>query len=129
MLHDGEIGEVYNIGGHNEKQNIEIVKLTIDSIKELIENNPEYQNALKTDISNINYNLIKYVKDRKGHDKRYAIDPTKITNELGWYPQTKFEDGIVKTIKWYLENQDWVDNVVSGDYQEYYEKIYRDRYK
>lgn len=127
VLHDGKVGEVYNIGGHNEKKNIDIVKLTIDSIKKLIENNPEYQKALKIDISNINYNLIKFVKDRKGHDKRYAIDPAKITNELGWYPEKKFEDGIIKTIKWYLENQDWVENVVSGDYQDYYKKMYKGR--
>lgn len=127
VVHNGKLGEIYNIGGNNEKQNIEIVKLIIDIIKELMENNPEYRKALKTDISNINHNLIKFVKDRKGHDKRYAIDPTKIRNELGWYPETKFEDGIVKTIKWYLENQDWVENVVSGDYQEYYEKMYKRR--
>ncbi|MDI3545800.1 MAG: dTDP-glucose 4,6-dehydratase [Rikenellaceae bacterium] len=127
VLHDGKLGEVYNIGGNNEKQNIEIVKLIIDIIRELMKNNPEYRKALKTDISNINHNLIKFVKDRKGHDKRYAIDPTKIRNELGWYPETKFEDGIVKTIKWYLENRDWVENVVTGDYQEYYKKMYKRR--
>lgn len=127
VLHDGRTGEVYNIGGHNEKQNIEIVKLTIDHIRTIIENNPEYQKILKTELSNINYNLIKFVKDRKGHDKRYAIDPTKITTELGWFPETKFDEGIVKTIKWYLENQDWVSDVVSGDYQEYYEKMYKGR--
>lgn len=127
VLHNGIIGEVYNVGGHNEKQNIEIVKLTIDEIKLLIESSPKYWKALKTDLSNVNYNLIKYVKDRKGHDKRYAIDPSKITKELGWYPETKFEDGIVKTIIWYLENQNWVDDVVSGDYQEYYTKMYKER--
>jgi len=72
----------------------------------------------------INNDLITFVKDRLGHDQRYAIDPTKITNALGWYPETKFEDGIVKTIVWYLENQDWVEEVTSGDYQGYYEKMY-----
>jgi dTDP-glucose 4,6-dehydratase len=124
VLHKGLIGEVYNVGGHNEKQNIEIVKLTIDYIRMLIENNLQYQNVLKTNLSNINYNLIKYVKDRKGHDKRYAINPTKITNELGWYPETKFDDGIVKTIKWFLENQEWVESVTSADYKQYYKRLY-----
>lgn len=127
VLHNGRIGEVYNIGGHNERQNIEIVKLTIDIIKDLMHKNPKYQCVLKTDLSNISYDLIKYVKDRKGHDKRYAIDPTKIRDELGWYPETKFEEGIVKTIKWYIENQDWVMSVISGDYQDYYEKMYKGR--
>jgi dTDP-glucose 4,6-dehydratase len=127
VLHEDKFGEVYNVGGHNEKENIEIVKLTIEMIKELIKKCPDYQSALKTDINNINYDLIKYVKDRKGHDKRYAIDPSKVKNELGWYPETKFEEGIVKTIKWYLENQQWVEDVVSGDYQEYYERMYEKR--
>jgi dTDP-glucose 4,6-dehydratase len=127
VLHDGKLGEVYNIGGNNEKQNIEIVKLIIDTIKKLMSENPSYKSVLKTDFSNINYDLIKYVKDRKGHDKRYAIEPTKIKNELGWYPKTKFEDGIVKTIKWYLENQNWVEDVVCGEYQQYYDKMYKDR--
>ncbi|MBS4539283.1 dTDP-glucose 4,6-dehydratase [Clostridium sp. D2Q-11] len=127
VLNDGKLGEVYNIGGHNEKQNIEIVKLIIDIINDLMSSKPEYKTRLKTDISNINYDLIRYVKDRKGHDKRYAIDPTKIKNELGWYPETKFEDGIIKTIIWYLKNAEWVENVVSGDYQNYYEKMYKDR--
>ena len=75
----------------------------------------------------INESLITFVKDRLGHDQRYAIDPTKITNELGWYPETKFETGIVKTIQWYLENQAWVENVTSGDYQKYYERMYKNR--
>lgn len=127
VLHKGKNGEIYNVGGHNEKQNIEIVNMIIDCIKELMERNPEYKKVLKTDISNLNYELIKFVKDRKGHDKRYAIDPNKITTELGWYPDTMFEVGIVKTIKWYLENQEWVADVISGDYQEYYEKMYGGR--
>ncbi|MBC2726060.1 dTDP-glucose 4,6-dehydratase [Desulfosporosinus sp.] len=124
VLHNGRVGEVYNVGGHNERKNVEIVKITIDHIKNLMENNPEYHRVLKTELSNINYDLIKFVKDRKGHDKRYAVDPTKITTELSWYPETKFEDGIVKTIKWYLENQKWVEDVVSRDYQDYYNKMY-----
>ena len=79
---------------------------------------------LKTDLSNINYDLITYVQDRLGHDMRYAIDPSKIARELGWYPETDFETGIRKTVKWYLENQEWVNEVISGDYQKYYEEMY-----
>ena len=108
IIHNGKVGEVYNVGGHNEKQNIEIVKIIC---KEL--NKPE--------------SLITYVTDRKGHDLRYAIDPTKIHNDLGWLPETKFEDGIKKTIKWYLENRDWWENIISGEYQNYYEKMYGNR--
>ncbi|MDR0546592.1 MAG: dTDP-glucose 4,6-dehydratase [Dysgonamonadaceae bacterium] len=124
---NGRVGEVYNVGGHNEKKNIEIVKLTISTIKHLMEENPAYQSVLKTSLDNINENLITYVTDRLGHDQRYAIDPTKITTELGWYPETKFEVGIVKTIRWYLENQAWVEEVTSGDYQKYYEQMYGNR--
>lgn len=127
VLNNGKLGEVYNVGGHNEKQNIEIVKIVIDTINKLMNENDEYKKVLDTDLENINYDLINYVTDRKGHDRRYAIDPTKITNELGWYPETKFEDGIVKTIKWYLENQEWVQDVTSGDYQKYYEQMYSNR--
>ena len=127
VINDGKLGEVYNVGGHNEKQNIEIVKIVIDTINKLMNENDEYKKVLDTDFENINYDLINYVTDRKGHDRRYAIDPTKITNELGWYPETKFEDGIVKTIKWYLENQEWVQDVTSGDYQKYYEQMYSNR--
>ena len=108
ILQKGRVGEVYNVGGHNEMRNIDIVKLIC---KEL--GKPE--------------SLIIYVKDRKGHDRRYAIDPTKIHNELGWLPETKFADGIKKTIKWYLENQDWWEKMVSGEYQNYYEKMYGGR--
>ena len=127
VINDGKLGEVYNVGGHNEKQNIEIVKIVIDTINKLMNENDEYKKVLNTDLENINYDLINYVTDRKGHDRRYAIDPTKITNDLGWYPETKFEDGIVKTIKWYLENQEWVQDVTSGDYQKYYEQMYSNR--
>jgi dTDP-glucose 4,6-dehydratase len=126
----GRTGEVYNVGGHNEKKNIDIVKLTISTIRNLLEENKEYKNALKKtgdDVSWINEDLITYVTDRLGHDQRYAIDPAKITAELGWYPETKFEDGIVKTIRWYLENQDWVGEVTSGDYQKYYQQMYGNR--
>ncbi len=108
IIHNGKVGEIYNIGGHNEKANIEIVK-TILSIL----NKPE--------------SLITYVTDRKGHDMRYAIDPTKIHNELGWFPETKFEDGIVKTVNWYLEHREWWEQIINGEYMNYYEKMYGNR--
>ncbi len=108
ILHKGRIGEVYNVGGHNEKANIEVVKAII--------------HALGKDES-----LIRYVKDRPGHDMRYAIDPTKIQNELGWYPETSFNDGLRLTINWYLANTDWWQNIVNGEYMNYYEKMYADR--
>lgn len=129
IIHNGKDGEIYNVGGHNEKQNIEIVKLTIATIHQIMTEQPEYRNILKKkemtpdgqiSIDWINDSLITFVKDRLGHDQRYAIDPTKITRELGWTPETKFEDGIVKTIRWYLDNQKWVKNVTSGEYQNYY---------
>jgi len=124
VLRNADIYEIYNIGGFNEEQNINIVKLVIDILKEEIGNNDEYKKVLKTDLQNINYDLITYVQDRLGHDMRYAIDPSKIAKDLGWYPETDFETGIRKTIKWYLEHQDWVNEVVSGDYQKYYEEMY-----
>ncbi len=135
VVTDGKVGEVYNVGGHNEKQNIEIVKLTISTIRDLMEQNPAYREVLKKkemkdgqiSIDWINDSLITFVKDRLGHDQRYAIDPTKIKNELGWYPETMFAEGIVKTIKWYLENQNWVEEVTSGDYQKYYDRMYSKR--
>ena len=108
----GRSGEVYNIGGHNEKENIEIVKLIIMYLQE------------KTKDKGINEGLIKHVKDRLGHDRRYAIDPTKIKNELGWEPETRFEDGIKKTIDWYLENQEWMKKVITGEYLEFYRRNY-----
>ena len=124
VLRNADIYEIYNIGGFNEEQNINIVKLVIDILREEIENNDEYKKVLKTDLQNINYDLITYVQDRLGHDTRYAIDPSKIARDLGWYPETDFETGIRKTVKWYLEHQDWVNEVVSGDYQKYYEEMY-----
>ncbi len=117
VINDGKLGEVYNVGGHNEKQNIEIVNIVIDTILESLDDSDKRKEKISKD-------LIKYVEDRKGHDRRYAIDPTKITDELGWYPETKFEIGIVKTIKWYLENEEWVNNIVNGDYQKYYNDMY-----
>ena len=124
VLRNADIYEIYNIGGFNEEQNINIVKLVIDILREEIENNDEYKKVLKTDLQNINYDLITYVQDRLGHDMRYAIDPSKIARDLGWYPETDFETGIRKTVKWYLQHQDWVNEVVSGDYQKYYEEMY-----
>ena len=108
IIHNGRVGEVYNIGGHNEMTNLDIVKIIC---KEL--GKPE--------------SLITFVADRKGHDMRYAIDPTKIHNELGWLPETKFADGIKKTIKWYLENKEWWETIISGEYQNYYERMYSNR--
>ena len=108
IIHKGRVGEVYNIGGHNEMKNIDIVKIIC---KEL--GKPE--------------SLITYVTDRKGHDMRYAIDPTKIHNELGWLPETRFADGIKKTIQWYLDNREWWETIISGEYQNYYERMYGNR--
>ena len=108
IIHKGRVGEVYNVGGHNEMKNIDIVKIIC---KEL--GKPE--------------SLITFVGDRKGHDMRYAIDPTKIHNELGWLPETKFADGIKKTIQWYLDNKEWWETIISGEYQNYYEKMYANR--
>lgn len=108
IIEKGRDGEVYNIGGHNEKHNIDIVKLILDYLGK-----PE--------------SLITYVTDRKGHDLRYAIDPTKIHNELGWLPSTPFEKGIKLTIDWYLANRTWWENIVSGEYKEYYSRMYDNR--
>lgn len=104
ILHKGRVGEVYNVGGHNEMRNIDIVKLICRELGK-----PE--------------SLITHVTDRKGHDMRYAIDPTKIHNELGWSPGTKFTDGIKRTIRWYLDNRDWWEEIISGEYRSYYEKM------
>ena len=108
IIHRGREGEVYNVGGHNEMRNIDIVKLICDYLGKP-------------------YSLIKHVADRKGHDMRYAIDPTKIHDELGWLPETKFADGIKKTIDWYLDNHEWWETIVSGEYRNYYEKMYGGR--
>ena len=136
VVREGREGEVYNVGGHNEMKNIDIVKLTIKTIHDMMEKDKTLRDVLKKqvkdangdiDISWINDSLITFVTDRLGHDQRYAIDPTKIKEELGWYPETKFADGIVKTIKWNLENQDWIKDVTSGDYQKYYDQMYGNR--
>lgn len=108
ILHKGREGEVYNVGGHNERKNIDIVRLICKALGK-------------------SESLITYVADRKGHDLRYAIDPTKIHTELGWLPETKFEDGIQKTIQWYLNNKSWWQEIVSGEYRNYYHRMYGDR--
>ncbi|MBK5241019.1 dTDP-glucose 4,6-dehydratase [Clostridium sp.] len=112
VINGGTIGEVYNVGGHNERTNMQIVKTVIEYINGNVD-------------KEVTKNLIKHVEDRKGHDKRYGIDPTKIKEELGWYPETTFEVGIEKTIKWYLDNEEWMKNVTSGEYQKYYMKMYQ----
>jgi len=127
VLRKGQIGEVYNIGGFNEESNINIVKEVIALIAQIMRKEPKYQSLLKCTIDDINNNLIEFVADRPGHDMRYAMDPTKIATKLGWYPETSFKEGIRKTIHWYLDNQDWVENVTSGDYQKYYESMYSGR--
>ena len=111
VIKEGKLGEIYNVGGHNERTNITIVKTIINHIKDVVD-------------PSVSENLITYVQDRKGHDRRYGIDPEKIKNDLGWYPETTFEVGIKKTIDWYLEHKNWIDNVTSGQYKEYYSKMY-----
>lgn len=111
----GKIGQVYNVGGHNERTNIFIVNSIINRLHELL------------DDAEISDKLIRHVKDRLGHDRRYAIDPQKIKDALGWYPETPFEVGIVKTIDWYLNNQEWMDHITSGDYQKYYQEMYANK--
>lgn len=111
VMQKGTPGEVYNIGGHNEKPNIEIVKSILSFLHEKVD-------------PTIGESLIKYVEDRKGHDRRYAIDAAKIRKELGWYPKTSFEEGIVKTLQWYLDHMDWMERVTSGEYRSYYSLMY-----
>ncbi len=108
VMRKGREGEIYNVGGHNERTNLEVVKTILRELGK-----PE--------------SLITYVKDRPGHDRRYAIDPTKIHNELGWLPATPFDEGIKKTIRWYLDNEKWWKDILAGDYQNYYEKMYGNR--
>lgn len=136
VVREGREGEVYNVGGHNEMKNIDIVRLTIKTIHNLMEQEPALRKVLKKQeldsegnirIDWINDELITFVTDRLGHDLRYAIDPTKISKELGWLPATRFAEGIVKTIRWNLEHQDWIEEVTSGDYQKYYEQMYGNR--
>jgi dTDP-glucose 4,6-dehydratase len=117
VMEKGRLFETYNIGGHNEKQNIEIIHIILDTLNEML---PE-GDVRK---AHINEGLITYVTDRKGHDRRYAIAPDKIKSEIGWYPETMFAEGIRKTIEWYFANEDWMKNVTSGDYQNYYSEMY-----
>ena len=108
IIHKGKVGEVYNIGGHNERTNLQVVQTILKALDK-----PE--------------SLIKYVKDRTGHDRRYAIDPTKIETELGWKPKYNFDTGIAQTIQWYLDNEDWWKHIISGEYQNYFAEMYKDR--
>ncbi len=111
VVRKGKFGEVYNIGGHNEQENITVVKKVIDIIKELVEKENNYRKLLEIEVEQVNYNLIEYVKDRLGHDFRYAIDPRKINKEVGWEPRIKFQDGLYRTIKWYLDNITWLKDL------------------
>ncbi|HAK57876.1 MAG TPA: dTDP-glucose 4,6-dehydratase [Lachnospiraceae bacterium] len=120
VLEKGKPFETYNIGGHNERRNIEIVKTIINTLRELLDEDDERR-------KHISEELIVYVDDRKGHDRRYAIAPDKIKSEIGWEPETSFEEGIKKTIRWYLEHTDWLEHVTSGEYESYYEKMYDHR--
>ena len=108
IIHKGKVGEIYNIGGHNERTNLQVVQTILKALDK-----PE--------------SLIKYVKDRPGHDRRYAIDPTKIETELGWKPKYNFDTGIAQTIQWYLDNEDWWKHIISGEYQNYFAEMYKDR--
>ena len=117
VIEKGRTGEKYNIGGHNERENIQIIKTIIKTLQEIL---PEDDPRRK----NVSEDLITFVEDRKGHDRRYAIAPDKISSELGWLPDTKFEDGIRLTVRWYLDHMDWMEDVTSGGYQEYYKKMY-----
>lgn len=116
IFHEGKVAETYNIGGFNEWKNIDIVRLLIKTVDRLL-GRPEGADD----------DLITFVRDRKGHDLRYAIDSRKLQRDLGWEPQLQFEEGLEKTVRWYLDNQDWLDNVTSGDYQAYYDKMYKGR--
>ena len=114
VVRGGKLGEVYNVGGHNERPNIVIVKTILEYVKENVD-------------PAVGEHMMKHVADRKGHDRRYGIDPEKIKRDLGWYPETTFEVGIKKTIQWYLSHKEWMENVTSGAYQEYYQRMYSNR--
>ncbi len=120
VLSGGRTGEKYNIGGHNEKQNIEIIHIILDTLREILPDSDPRKKNVRDD-------LITFVTDRKGHDRRYAIAPDKIKKELSWEPETAFKDGIKKTVEWYLSHEEWMEHVTSGDYQSYYEKMYKNR--
>ena len=114
IFHKGRIAETYNIGGFNEWKNIDLVRVLIRTVDRLLDRSEDEDS-----------DLITFVEDRKGHDLRYAIDSTKLQRELGWEPSLQFEEGLLKTVRWYLDNQDWLDNVTSGEYQNYYREMYR----
>jgi len=116
----GRLFETYNVGGHNEKQNIEIIQIIIETLLEMLPDEDPRKKLISMD-------LVTYVTDRKGHDRRYAIAPDKIKAEIGWEPETMFREGIKKTIKWYFEHEDWMNNVTSGGYQKYYEAMYKNK--
>ena len=116
IFHNGKIAETYNIGGFNEWKNIDIIKTVIKTVDKLL-GRPE----------GADLDLITFVTDRAGHDMRYAIDSTKLQRELGWEPSLQFEEGIEKTVQWYLDNQEWLDNITSGDYEKYYDDMYKNR--
>ncbi len=116
----GRLFETYNVGGHNEKQNIEILHIILDTLRDMLPADDPRR-------AHINDDLITYVEDRKGHDRRYAIAPDKIRAEIGWEPETKFEDGIRRTIAWYFEHEDWLEHATSGAYQTYYEQMYKSK--
>ncbi|MBQ9437783.1 MAG: dTDP-glucose 4,6-dehydratase [Lachnospiraceae bacterium] len=118
VLEKGKPGETYNIGGHNERENIQIVRTIIDTLSELLPDSDARKKHIGCD-------LIGYVEDRKGHDRRYGIDSSKLQKELGWRPATAFEEGIKKTIEWYLGHEDWLNNITSGDYVNYYNEYYK----
>lgn len=133
IIRQGRNGSIYNVGGHNERQNIQIVRIIIRTIHDLMRDEPQFRTLLKRQerdaegqivIDWINEDLITFVKDRLGHDQRYGIDPSKIKEDLGWYPETTFETGIVKTIRWNLEHHDWIEAVSGEDYQQYYDTMY-----
>lgn len=136
VISRGKDGCIYNVGGHNERQNIEIVRIILRTIRQMMVEEPAYRALLKrqekdTDgqirVDWIDDGLITFVKDRLGHDQRYGIDPSRIKADLGWYPETTFEEGIVKTIRWNLENRAWVEAVSGEEYQHYYEQMYGQR--
>ena len=116
----GRLFETYNIGGHNEKQNLEIIQIIIETLQDMLSEDDPRKALVSKD-------LISFVEDRKGHDRRYAIAPDKIREDIGWYPETMFKDGIRKTIQWFFEHEEWLRNVTSGDYQKYYEEMYKNR--
>ncbi|MDE7443387.1 MAG: GDP-mannose 4,6-dehydratase, partial [Muribaculaceae bacterium] len=116
IFHKGRVAETYNIGGFNEWKNIDLIRVIIKTVDRLLGRN-----------EGESLELITYVTDRAGHDMRYAIDSSKLHNELGWEPSLQFEEGIEKTVRWYLDNQDWMDQITSGDYQQYYDRMYTGR--